>query len=89
MPGRALSPLDHFGTVSDRSMLPPLYVPVRSSPVVREDSRDLWRSIDSSTMVVFKLLTLLSAHLLRPKKYCTISLSCSWQNNRYILDISD
>ena len=48
---------DHLGTDSVRSKLPPSYVPVGPSPVSREASRDLWRSIGPSTMVVFKLRT--------------------------------
>ena len=44
---------DHFGTDSVRFKLPPLYVPVSRSPVWRIASRDLWRSIGPSTMVVF------------------------------------
>ena len=35
----------------------PHYVPVSPLPVSREASRDLWRSIGPSTMVVFKLRT--------------------------------
>ena len=61
---------DHFVTVSVRPKLPPLCVPVSPSQVSREDSRDLWRSIGPSTMVVFKLRTSRSAHQLRlQKKY--------------------
>ena len=41
---------DHLGTDSVRSKLPPC-VPVSPSPVSREASRDLWRSIDSSAIV--------------------------------------
>ena len=59
-PARARRPRDHFGTDSVRSKLLPLYVPVSPSPVSREASRDLWRSIGPSTMVVFKLRTSLS-----------------------------
>ena len=47
-----------FGPVQ----LPPLYVPVRPSPVSREAGRDLWRSIGPSTTVVFKLRRSLSAN---------------------------
>ena len=47
--------------------LPPPYVPVSRSPVSREASRNLWRSIGPSMMVVFKLRTSLSAHLLCPQ----------------------
>ena len=43
----------HFGTVSVRSKLSPLCVPVNPSPVWREASRDLWLSIGPSTMIVF------------------------------------
>ena len=50
-----------LGTDSVRSKLPPPYVPVSPSPVSRGPSRDLWRSIGPSTMVVFKLRTSLSA----------------------------
>ena len=53
-PARARLSRDYFGTVSVRSKLPPLYVLVSPSPVSREASRDLWRSIGPSTMVVFK-----------------------------------
>ena len=45
MPARARRSRDHFGTVSVRSKLLPLYVPVSPSPVSREASRDLWRSV--------------------------------------------
>ena len=48
---------DHLGTDTVRSKLPPLCVPVSPSPVSREISRDLWRSIRPSTMGVFKLRT--------------------------------
>ena len=58
---------DHFGTDSVRSKLSPLYVPVSPSPVSREASRDLWRLIGPSTMVVFKLRTSVLAHPLCPK----------------------
>ena len=44
-PARARRSRDHFGIVSVRSKLPPLYVPVSPSPVSRETSRDLWPSI--------------------------------------------
>ena len=53
-PARAQRSRDHVGTVSVRSKLPPLYVPVTPSPVSREASRGLWRSIGPSTMAVFK-----------------------------------
>ena len=46
--------LYHFGTVLVRSKLPTQHVRVSPSPVSREASRDLWRSIGLSTMVVFK-----------------------------------
>ena len=45
----------HLGNDSVRSKLPPLCVPVSPSPVSREASRDLWRSIGPSIIVVFKL----------------------------------
>ena len=62
-PGSARRSRDHFATDSVRSKLPPpLYVPVSPSPIPREASRDLWRSIGPSTMVVLKLRTSLSAH---------------------------
>ena len=64
---RARRSRDHFGTDSVRCKLPPLYAPVSPSPVSREASRDLWRSIGLSTMVVFKLRTSLSAHPLCPQ----------------------
>ena len=54
---RARRSRDDLGTDSVPSKLPPLYVPVSLSPVSRETRCDLWRSIDPSTMVVFKLLT--------------------------------
>ena len=54
---RARRSRDHFCADSVRSKLPPLYVPVSPSPVSREASRDLWRSIGPSTMIVFKLRT--------------------------------
>ena len=60
------------GTDSIRSKLPPLYVPVSPSPVSRQASRDLWRSIGPSTIVVFKLRTSLSPHLLCPQMEWTI-----------------
>ena len=56
-PARARCSRDHLGTDSVRSKLPPLYVPVSPSPVSHEASRDLWRSIDPSTIVVLKLRT--------------------------------
>ena len=56
----------HFGAVAVRSKLP-LCVPVSPSSVSREVNRDFWRSIGPSTMVVFKLRTSVSAHLLFPK----------------------
>ena len=56
-----------FGTVSIRSKLPPSYVAVSPSPISREASRYLWRSIGPSTMVVFMLRTSVSAHPLCPK----------------------
>ena len=59
-PVRARCSRDLCGTDSVRSKLPPLYVPVSPLPVSREASRDLWRSIGPSTMVVFKLRTSLS-----------------------------
>ena len=40
---------------SDPSFPHYIYVPVSPSPAWREASRDLWRSIGLSTMVVFKL----------------------------------
>ena len=46
-----------IGTDSVGSKLPPLHVPMSPSLVSREASRDLWRSIGSSMMVVFKLRT--------------------------------
>ena len=58
---------DHSGTDSVRRKLPPLCVPVSPSPVSREASRDLWRSIGPSTMFVVNLRTSLSAHLLYPQ----------------------
>ena len=66
-PARARRSRDHFGTDSVRPKLPPLYVPVSPSPVSREASRDLWRLIGPSTMVVFKLRTSVLAHPLCPK----------------------
>ena len=64
---RARRSHDLFDTDSVRSKLPPLYVPVSPSPVSREASRDLWRSIGPSTMVVLILRTSLSAHPLCPQ----------------------
>ena len=52
-PTRARRSRDHFDTVSVRFKLLPQCVPVSPSPVWREASRDLWRSIGPSTMVVF------------------------------------
>ena len=66
-PARAWCSRGHFGTFSVRSKLPPLYMPVSPLPVSRETSRDLWRSIEPSTMGVFKLRTSVSAHPLCPK----------------------
>ena len=60
-PARARCSRSHFGTVSARSKLPPLCVPVSLLPVSREASRDLWSSIGRSTMVVFELRTSASA----------------------------
>ena len=54
---RARRTRDHFCTDSVRSKLPPLYVPVSPSLVLREADRDLRRSIGPSTMVVFNLRT--------------------------------
>ena len=54
-PARARRSHDHLGTDSVESKLPSLYVPVNPSPVSREASRDLSRSIGPSMMVVFKL----------------------------------
>ena len=67
-PARARCSRGLFGTVSVRSKLPPLYV-LSSSPDSREASRDLWRSIGPSTMVVFKLRTSLWTHPVYPKIY--------------------
>ena len=50
---------DLLGTDPVRSKLPPLCVPVSPSPVSLEASRDLWRSIGPSTIVVFKVRPLL------------------------------
>ena len=66
-PARARRSRDYFGTVSIRSNLSPLYVPVSPSPVSREACLDLWRSIGPSTMVVLILRTSLSAHPLCPQ----------------------
>ena len=66
-PIRARHVRDHLGTDSVRFKLPPLCVPVSPSRVSREASRDLWRAIGPSTMVVFKLPTSLSAHPLCPQ----------------------
>ena len=57
---------DHLGTDSARSKLPPLCVPVSPSPVSREASLDLCRSIGPSTIVVFKLRPSLWTHPLCP-----------------------
>ena len=51
----------------------PLYVPVSPSPVSREASRDMWRSIGPSTMVAFKLRTSLSV--------------CKYNNSRFNLHV--
>ena len=59
-PERARRSRDHVGTVSVLSKLPPLYVPVSPSHGSRDVSRELWHSIDPSTLVVFKLRTSLS-----------------------------
>ena len=83
-PGRARPSRDHSGTVSVRSKLPQLYVPASSSPVLCEDSRDLWRTIGRWTMFVFKLRKLLPAHPLRPQLILTRLRSCSRQSDRYI-----
>ena len=56
---RARRSRDHSGTVSVQYKLPSPYVLVSPSPVSREASRDLWRSIGLSTMVVFQLRTIL------------------------------
>ena len=56
-PARARHSRDHMGTDSVRSKLPTLYVPMSPSPLSREASRDLWRSIGPSTMIVFKVRT--------------------------------
>ena len=53
-PARARRSRDQLGTDSVRSKLPPLYVPVSPSPISREATRDLWRSIGPSAMIVFK-----------------------------------
>ena len=58
---------DHFGTVSVRFKVLPLYVLVSPSPVSRHASRVLWRSISPSTIVVFKLRTSPWAHALCPQ----------------------
>ena len=62
-PARARRSHDHLGTDSVESKLPSLYVPVNPSPVSREASRDLSRSIGPSTMVGFELRTLLSVRI--------------------------
>ena len=59
---RARRSRDHSGTVSVQYKLPSPYVLVSPSPVSREASRDLWRSIGLSTMVELKLRTSLGAH---------------------------
>ena len=53
-PARARRSRDHLGVDSVRSKLPPLYPPVSPSPVSREASRDLWRSISPSTCLNFE-----------------------------------
>ena len=70
-----------FGTVSVRSKLPPLHVPMSPSPVSREASRDLWCSIGPSTMGVFKLRTSASAHALCPKISLTIYVQIPLKTN--------
>ena len=65
---RARRSRDHLCTDSVRSKLPPLYIPVSPSPVSREASCDLWRSIGPSTMAVFKLRTSLWTHPLCPQR---------------------
>lgn len=47
----------HCGTDSIRSMLPLIYVRVKTSPVLREASRTKGRGIGLSTTVVLKLRT--------------------------------
>ena len=59
-PGCARGSRNHFATDSVRSKLLPLHVPASPLRISREASRDLWRSIGPSTMVVFKLRTSLS-----------------------------
>ena len=85
-PARARRSREHLGIDSVRSKLPPYVSP---SPVSREASRDLWRSIGPSTMVVFKLRTSLSRHPLCPKISWEIYYSCFRQNENYISDIPD
>ena len=80
-PARARRSCGHFGTVSVRSTLPPLCVPVSPSPVSREASGDLWRSIGPSTMVEFKLRPSKSAHPLCPKYNIQFNIHVHVQNN--------
>ena len=56
-PARARRSRDPFGTISVLSKPPPQYVAVRPTPVSRETTHDLWRSIGPSAMVLFKLRT--------------------------------
>ena len=71
-PAHARRPRDYLGTDSSRPKLTrhkSIYVRVQVSPlrVSREARRDLWRSIDSLTMVVFKLRTSLWTPPRRPQ----------------------
>ena len=66
---RARRSRDSFHNRSVWSKVPPLYVPVRLSPISCEASRDLWCSIGPSAMDLFKLRTSISYALCPNNNY--------------------
>ena len=86
-PERARRSRNHFGTVSVWSKIPPRSMPVSPSPVSRGTSSDLWPSIGSSTLVVFKPQLSPWTHSLCPLKTIDDFIFMFWDKTNFIFQI--
>ena len=86
-PERARRSRNHFGTVSVWSKIPPRSMPVSPPPVSRGTSSDLWPSIGSSTLVVFKPQLSPWTHSLCPLKTIDDCIFMFWDKTNFIFQI--